>query len=280
MPSANTKAKDMFGDELYQRRARVALPLLVRQAQVGQKITYSDLAEELDMPKPRNLDYVLGSIGRTFDGLAEQWQKAIPSIRSIVVNKNTGLPGEGLGDEYAELDPRQKEALIKRRLSDVFAYSRWPEVLQALGLTEAPKITLEPIQSTFSTTGHGESEEHRRLKEYIARNPKSVDLPKVSADGEMEYRLPSGDSVDVVFKSRKRHTAVEVKSSRSDQNDLARGLFQCVKYRVILEAWRNVKGESHECRALLAIEGKFPKELISKRNVLGVQVIDNIRIEN
>jgi len=51
------------GEKLYQERARAALPLLVRQAQAGAPIFYSDLADELGMPNPRNLNYVLGSIG-------------------------------------------------------------------------------------------------------------------------------------------------------------------------------------------------------------------------
>ncbi len=52
-------AKGIFGDKLYQLRARVALPILVRQATAQQKITYGDLAEEIGIPNARNLNYVL-----------------------------------------------------------------------------------------------------------------------------------------------------------------------------------------------------------------------------
>lgn len=51
------------GEKLYQERARLTLPYLVRQAKAGQTIYYSDLAEEIDIPNPRNLNYVLGAIG-------------------------------------------------------------------------------------------------------------------------------------------------------------------------------------------------------------------------
>ena len=63
METAKT-AQPISGDKLYQERARRALPLLVRQAQAHAKIYYLDLALELGMPNPRNLNYVLGSIGQ------------------------------------------------------------------------------------------------------------------------------------------------------------------------------------------------------------------------
>jgi len=58
-------AKTLGGDNLYQRRARIAMPILVRQAHARAKIFYAELAAELGMPSPRNLNYVLGSVGTT-----------------------------------------------------------------------------------------------------------------------------------------------------------------------------------------------------------------------
>jgi hypothetical protein len=62
-------AKNIFGYELYQRRARVAFPILVRQADAKEPITYEALAAELGMPNPRNLNFVLanGSAHTTLD---------------------------------------------------------------------------------------------------------------------------------------------------------------------------------------------------------------------
>lgn len=59
------------GDKLYQQRARLALPYLVRQAKANKKIYYSDLAHEVDMPNARNLNYVLGEIGTALESLAK-----------------------------------------------------------------------------------------------------------------------------------------------------------------------------------------------------------------
>ena len=91
-------AKYISGDKLYRERARKALPLLVRQAQARRKIYYSDLAPKLGMANLRNLNYALGYIGQALASLSEEpgW-KEIPPIQCLVVNKQTGLPGEGVG---------------------------------------------------------------------------------------------------------------------------------------------------------------------------------------
>ncbi len=90
-------SEPISGTKAYQVRAREALPLLVRQAEAGAPIFYSDLAEELGMPNPRNLNYVLGSIGQSLELLSKVWKVKVPPIQCLVVNKSTGLPGEGIG---------------------------------------------------------------------------------------------------------------------------------------------------------------------------------------
>ena len=87
---------DIDGDKLYQKRARLVLPILVRQAKAEQPIYYSDLAEEIGMPNPRNLNYVLGAIGNTLKKFGEIWNEEIPLINFLVINKSNGLPGEGI----------------------------------------------------------------------------------------------------------------------------------------------------------------------------------------
>ena len=54
-----SNAELLISDKLYVQRARIALPILVRQAKNGECIFYSNLAEEIGMPNPRNLNYVL-----------------------------------------------------------------------------------------------------------------------------------------------------------------------------------------------------------------------------
>ena len=68
-------AKSIEGDKPYQKQARRAFPLLVRQAFAHQPIFYESLATELGMPNPRNLNYVLGSIGTSINELSDKWKE-------------------------------------------------------------------------------------------------------------------------------------------------------------------------------------------------------------
>ena len=178
------------------------------------------------------------------------------------------------------MNPRHKEAIVEAELGKVFSYPRWLDVLEELGLSPADPLNLKFEPPADDRGSSGESEAHKRLKDYIARHPRTVGLNKSLAPGETEYQLPSGDIPDVLFQNTRRRIAVEVKSHISNEADLRRGLFQCVKYRAVLRACRSLEGGTYETDAILAIEGSLPKELIPVRNTLGVrvesiQVMDN-----
>ena len=276
-------AKDMFGDSSYQQRARAAFPLLVRQAFAQEKITYGDLAEELGLSNPRVLNYVLGSIGTTLVNLGRRWGEEIPPLECLVINKATGLPGKGVDEFLAggvstrQLTRTQKHALVNAALGKVFSYPQWRKVLDAVGLSPAQTAAGVFIEALRHGWGSGESEEHAHLKEYVAHTPSCVGLPVDTTRGDVEFLLPSGDSVDVLFRSKSSWTAVEVKSHISDTADVARGLFQCVKYLAVLEAWRGYEGLGEDCYAILALESRLPKELVPLRNTLGVKVLECVR---
>ena len=104
-----------------------------------------------------------------------------------------------------------------------------------------------------------------------------IGLPKSMGTGETEFRLPSGDSLDVSFTSRKLWVAVEVKSKLSVQADIVRGIFQCVKYQAILDAVVLAESRVHDARAVLVLESKLPPCLLSLSNLLAVEVIDGVR---
>ncbi len=140
MTHGNTpeKAKGMFdGEKLYQKRARRALPILVRRAQIREPMTYGDLAFELGMPNPRNCNYVLGCIGVTLLDLNDQSPGLnAPPIETIVVGKDTGQPGGGV-DHFLDSGtvdaPRDDRVRIEH--DKVFQFDRWGEVLEKLGLS-------------------------------------------------------------------------------------------------------------------------------------------------
>jgi hypothetical protein len=274
----------MFGDKLYQVRARQALPILVRQALSRKPIFYKALAAELGMPNPRNLNYVLGSIGTTLNELASDPELGeIPHIQSLVINQQRRLPGEGFEGflaqrmkEYQKLSLAEKRAYLDAYWHEVYAYPYWRDVLEACNLAPATNDAASIVAKakTGKSGGGGEGEDHRRLKEYVAANPSIVGLPSNLSPGTTEAPLPSGDKIDVLFDGQKRLVAVEVKSKISNEVDLARGLFQCVKYRAVMEAERGFKGARYSIEAMLVVGKPFPESLCSLQNSLAVQVIE------
>lgn len=276
--SAET-AEPFFGDKLYQQRARRALPILVRQAVAGQSLYYADLAGELEMPNPRNLNYVLGCIGQTLLTLGEQRNQEIPPIQCLVVNQDTGLPGEGVGwfidkSDFKHLTTKQKRSVIDFQLHRIFSFNDWYSVLSDLGLESLPNDHKQIIDEASRFKAGGESEHHRALKDAIAANPQMIGLPVSVKPGETEFQLPSGDSVDVLFRHRNTLIGVEVKSHVSDNPDITRGLFQCVKYQAVIEAMLACDGKPQNVRVLLALDQPLPDCLTSIRCVLGVEVVD------
>lgn len=278
-------SQGLEGDKLYQQRARSALPILVRQAHAGQTIYYAALAEELGLSSPRVLNYPLGSIGTSLQELSEVWGEEIPQIQCIVVNQATGLPGVGIGEfisdprSFAKLNAKQKRAVVDSVLARIYAYDRWDEVLRAFGLRRAPVDDglSETVRkaATLDRGYGGEGEEHRTLKLFIRDHPDCLGI-KGQAEASVEKDLPSGDTIDVFFETGSTWIGVEVKSVLSGEADILRGLYQCVKYRAVLESHLSVLDEERDVRVVLALGGGLPASLIPVRNTLGVEVVDNI----
>lgn len=274
-------AADIYGDALYQERARRALPLLVRQAEAGELIFYGDLAAELGMPNARNLNYPLGAIGRTLEALSKRWKQAIPPLQCLVVNRQTGLPGEGIGwflirkEDYGRLPLSRRRDIVRAELGKITAYPHWREVLDALSLPMPVSAAPIELLERAGGKGGGESEAHLWLKRHVLSHPEVLGL-RPEQTGAMEYRLPSGDCLDVSFPTPRLWVGVEVKSRLSDDADLLRGLFQCVKYKAVMEAMQAVQGETRSVRAVLVLEGTLPFGLLGARNVLGVEVVEGV----
>jgi hypothetical protein len=66
--------------------------------------------------------------------------------------------------------------------------------------------------------------------------------------------------------------AVEVKSVRSNEIDLYRGIFQCIKYKALLEAEATCAGSTPNIDALLVSEKALPPEFARHAELLGVKV--------
>lgn len=78
-------------------------------------MSYAALAAELRISNPRTLNYPLGSIGTVLESLSKEWKEEIPAIQCLVVNQNSGLPGNGIGwfvrdvAEFKSLTLRQQK---------------------------------------------------------------------------------------------------------------------------------------------------------------------------
>ncbi len=275
-------AQPISGNKPYQERARRALPLLVRQAEAQTTVYYSDLALELGMSNPRNLNYVLGSIGQALQLLEAEWEEVIPPIQCLVINRNTELPGEGIGwfitekNDFRKLSRKQQREIVKAELQRIFAYRKWSKVLEALGLKPVSVDYSALLTKASTFRGGGEGERHKKLKWFVAQHPEAIKLPRTVSSGQVEYPLPSGDSLDVMFTDGDDWIAVEVKSSISVPADILRGLFQCVKYRAVIEAYQAAKYLPQSARTILVLEGLLPDGLIPLKNILGIEVIENI----
>lgn len=270
------------GDKSYLKRARMILPYLVRQAKVGRPIHYSDLAAETQIPNPRNLNYPLGAIGNALIELGKKMDLEIPPIQCLVINKVTKLPGEGIGlfinqTEFKKLPKTRKSQIINHQLENIYIFPYWKKVLTELGLQEISIDIEEMIEKAKRLDfGRGESEHHLRFKQAVAKIPQLIGLNL--QEGKMEYRLPSLDCIDILFQDRSQLIGVEVKSTISCEADILRGLFQCVKYRHLIEAEQIIKNRQPDSRTILVLQGEFPPSLLGIKNMLGIEVIDMVDI--
>jgi hypothetical protein len=191
------------------------------------------------------------------------------------------LPSEGIGwfitdkNSFAKLPRKQQRTILDIELQKIYDYRRWRDVLQHLGMEYNSNHDYSLLLKASSQRhGSGESPYHKQFKEYISKNPQILGLPKSDGIGEVEKYLSSGDVADILFVHGKDWIIAEAKSKISDTADIYRGLYQCVKYRAVAEAFQSEKGLQPSCRVVLVLEKEFPVELIELKNLLGIEVIE------
>lgn len=271
------------GSKLYQQRAKLALPLLVARAKAHSTFTYGQLARQIGMPNPRNLNHVLGAIGRELQGLSREWKEEVPPIQCIVINKTKKTPGRGIGfhmpvAQFKQLPPLAKKRVLQMLHSRIWDYQKWETVLKYFRLTwAAPDKEIEEIaqKARYGKAG-GEGDEHRLLKEYIAKSPYVLGLPKTGA--MIEYAFPSGDEIDVMFKYQDQWIGVEVKGAASEDVDIMRGIFQCVKYQALIEADQKFQKQTVNGRVMLVLGGRLPVSLRDLVELLEIDIREGIGI--
>jgi len=280
-----------FGDESknFQRRARQALPLLVAQAKARNTITYGQLALEMNMPNPRNLNKVLGAVGTELKNLSVVWKEKIPPLNCLVINKHHGTPQQGIAffmpvKEFLKLSRSRQREILHDLNWRIWNYPKWDQVMEHFKVeavvpakTKSLQTMASDIKSGKYGRGGGETEDHRRLKEYIKENPQRVGLRKVDK-GITEYRFLSNDEIDVLFKSAPTWIGIEVKGVRSDAADILRGVFQCVKYQALLEAAQRFYQLEVDTRVILVLGGSLPKDIRRVVGLLNIELVQNVEV--
>lgn len=276
---------DMLGKGWAKPLSVKVLPYLVWCAERGERITYQKLDQYVRHQgwesggRLTNYGFVAGAIGNALVRTSEETGEDIPPLNAIVVNKHTGVPGKGC-DWYLTwylppYHPRRNIGINQRRrlgsrcIEDVFAYTRWGRLLQRYGLERighAPAIPDDPNEEfelpRRPGQGYGgESAPHRRLVEYVRTHPACVNVGNRFEAGRKEQWLPSGDRIDVLFEDDALVLGVECKSYRSNEDDLKRGVFQCIKYREVYRATELATRNDRRVECYLAVQRYLPQEV-------------------
>ncbi len=266
---------EVISTETTKKKVKEILPILIGWAKSGAtNKTYGDLNKLLGYKSGLNssIGHMLGASDLVLKRLEEMTGTSIPTPNGLVCNANTGVPSDGLSfvteDKYKKMSKEDKEKFIRQLNSVAMHYDKWDWVLAQLGLKASVSLSdIEEIRSGHVLGSGGEGVEHRALKEYVATHP---ELFGAKENGITEYILLSGDRLDVWFP--KSQIAVEIKPSTSPDSDILRGIFQCVKYKAMLDAEASVIGEKPEAKVLLVIGGKLSVSNKEVQKTLGVTV--------
>lgn len=275
---------DAISTEATRKNVRLMIPVMIHWAKTGHnEHTYGDLAHAIGKSKFSGIGHALYFVQQVLDNLSTKSSREIPTLNSLCKNAKTMLPSEGfefVSPQYNDLDENGKRVFVKGLDSNAMNFPHWDWVLKELELKEAVPFTeeqLEAIKNPRCIYG-GEGEEHKILKEYICQHPESINYKDVDF-AETEHILPSGDRLDVYFEfSDGTHVAIEVKPSISPDQDIARGVFQCVKYYAVMDALRNIECKDYEIKVLLVTAGNFSSQNKKLAEELDVEYVENFKI--
>jgi hypothetical protein len=260
------------------RIAPLMLPILLWAAMKGKKISYKQVAEELqrrhgEVIKRRMTLYgkPAGKIGDALRLLSEEWGVEIPPINTIMVRGDKkGLPGDGANPYIARyltatalkrMTDSNRDALAREVIEAVYDYTDWDKVrryfnLGILKVVPALLHSTEPpikLPKPKPARGGPESPAHKELKMRVSAHPELFAKLGKFAKGKEEAPLSSGDEVDVLFRNKDTQLAVEVKHATAPESEYVRGLFQCVKYRATIRAMQLAAGAFPNAQAVLVV---------------------------
>lgn len=275
----NTAKNNIIDSIIPQPRSREIvrqmIPILIRWAKLGlTDKTYNDMNHALGYTKFSGIGHQLGNVDRVMRVLGDETDEDIPTLNALCKNSSTRLPSSGFSYVYKSYDgmtPQEKQIFVAGLNQKAIKYQKWDWVMKELELKPALIFTDEELLEVSKPIygSGGEGKEHKALKEYIAAHPEAIGIKNVTVC-DTEHILPSGDRLDVYFELKNGdRVAVEVKPSTSPDEDITRGIFQCVKYKAVMDAMRTIECGSFENWTLLVCGGEM-----SKQNTLLAEELD------
>lgn len=276
---------DAISTEATRKNVRLMIPVMIHWAKTGHnEHTYGDLAHAIGKSKFSGIGHALYFVQQVLDNLSTKSCREIPTLNSLCKNAKTMLSSEGfefVSPQYNDLDENGKRVFVKGLDSNAMNFPHWDWVLKELELKEAVPFTEEQLEAIKNPRCiyDGEGEEHKALKYYICQQPESINYKDVDF-AETEHILPSGDRLDVYFElSDGTHVAIEVKPGISPDQDIARGVFQCVKYYAVMDALRNIECKDYEINVLLVTAGKISSQNKVLAEELDVEYVEGFKYE-
>lgn len=268
--------------EATRKNVRLMLPVLVHWAKTGQnEHTYGDLAHAIGKSKFTGIGYALYAVQEVLNTLSvESGREDIPTLNSLCKNAKTMLPSEGfefVSPKYNELDENGKSVFVEGLDSQALNYPHWDWVLDQLGLQPSKIITEQELEAISVHVGGGEGKEHKVIKEFVYKHPESLGVTGVTRK-ETEHPLPSGDRLDVYFETSDYRYAIEVKPSTSPDDDITRGIFQCVKYKAVMEAIRKIGYDKYAVKTLLVTASGLSERNKKLAEALNIPYTENYKI--
>lgn len=276
-------------EELREKGPPFAMALLLNCLKGGEPfVTYGSIRDELQYQLgienifPTQIGHVAGSLMNKI----LQVDPRAPLINALITRPD-GLPSVGVGDYFADrykvdaykrwdaISTSKKRKLIEHEREKILRFGRWDQInawlfgngaKSLLRKKEGTEVDGLPRNGGYG--GEAESPEHKKLKSWVAAHPQKIGLAKSFGKGDTESMLLSGDEVDVLFGKGANYVVVEVKSCRSNDVDLRRGIYQCVKYRAVKQS----EHKPHEVavRAILVTERELNEELKARARLLDV----------
>lgn len=264
---------------------------LLTAARHGSDLTYGEIAKRLEYEleiKGPVFSVHVGQVAGALQDALQAVDKAIPLINSLIVGKN-GLPGAGINDYLSDRygafhsDTKRRLRLCTQARREVYEYANWQNIYRLTFHKSAPspepgdpeEIERDGKSPDGRRGGVPESTEHRKLKQYVCDNPRCLGLRKRATTAQVEYPLKSGDMVDVFLTSNDQYLLVEVKSKRSSEADLRRGIYQCVKYRAVMKAQQEAYSPVLKVISILVTEVSLRGDLqaLAKRLRIPTKVV-------